>query len=223
MKRYSSVVLFLAIALLFGISSGVMAETKTLSWGSVTTYTDGSTIVAPALPVTYDAWWSTSTTFVTPHNLIANTTSTSVVFDIVTQGMLRNTTIFFGARARTPIPGEVSADSPPYSWLVPNLVLVSITVNGPASVNEGATGTFTATATWNDNSTSTITPTWSVSPIGIISAGGVLTAPSVTADTPTTVTASYTWGGVTKTDPQVVMIANVLKIPSTPISIGIGN
>ena len=220
MKKF--LVLIFLVSLV--VAARAWAETKTMSWDPVTTYTTGATIIAPALPVTYDAWWSTSNTFVTPHNMLTNGTATSVIFDIVTQGMARGTTIYFGARARTPIIGEVSADSPPYSWLVPNLVLQSIIIaTGPTTVNEGSTGTYTATATWNDGSTTPITPTWSVSPIGTISAGGILTAPSVAADTPTTVTVSYTSGGVTKTATKIVTILNVVKIPTTPIGIGIGN
>jgi hypothetical protein len=45
MKRYSSVVLFLAIALLFGSSSGALAET--VGFTKPTTYDDATTI-APA-------------------------------------------------------------------------------------------------------------------------------------------------------------------------------
>ena len=40
--------------------------------------------------------------------------------------------------------------------------LTSIAISGAASVNEGATSTYTATATWNDGTTMLVTPTWSV-------------------------------------------------------------
>lgn len=206
----------------FSISSVAIAETKTLSWGAVNTYTDGSSIAGSALPVTYDAWWSTSNTFVTPHTLLSSGTATSVAFDVGVQGMIRGTNVYFGARARTAL-NEVSVDSSPFSWLVPNLVLQSIAINGASSVNESSTSTYTATATWNDNSITTVTPTWSVSPTtyASISSVGVLTTLSLTgADQQVTITASYTADGVTKTATKVVTIVNSTR-PSAPTGLSI--
>ena len=83
------------------------------------------------------------------------------------------------------------------------VTLSSIAISGAASVNEGATSTYTATATWSDTTTTSVTPVWSVtSGPATISAGGVLTASSVTATTPAVVNASYTSGGVTRTTPS---------------------
>ncbi len=209
-----------ALCILFA-TSPVFAETKTLSWDSVTTYTDASLIGGLALPITYDAWWSTTNTFATPHTLLSNNTATSVLFDIVTQGMARNTTIYFGARAHTAL-GEVSADSPAFSWLVPNLVLQQIVINGASSVNEKGTSSYTATATWNDNTTTTVTPVWNVSPTtyASIDSSGVLTALAVSADQQVTITASFTSDGVTKIATKLVTILNSIR-PSAPTGLRI--
>ena len=90
-------------------------------------------------------------------------------------------------------------------------VLTSVTVSGPSSVNEGATGTYTATGTWDNGTTSAISPTWSVAPTtyASISAGGVLTASAVTSNQAATVTATY--GGRTGTMSMTILdVAAVL-------------
>ena len=88
------------------------------------------------------------------------------------------------------------------------VTLSSIAISGASSVNEGATSTYTATATWSDGTNTTVTPTWSTN-LGTISAAGVLSAPAVTANQTATIGASYTSGGVTKTNSVSVSIVNV--------------
>jgi hypothetical protein len=189
------------------------AETKTLSWNPVTQYTDNTPVIAPALPVTYDAFWATTIARLAtnPVSLIANTTSTSVVFDIITQGMVRGSTIYFSARAKTAI-GETSANSPGFAWTVPGLVLSSLAItSGPTSMNEGTSATFVASATWNDGSVTVVTPTWTVAPTtyASISAGGILTAfGGIIADHIVTVTATFVSGTVTQTASRSVTIIN---------------
>lgn len=209
------VIVLVAIFSLF-FAMGVGAETKTLHFDPVTTYTDNTIITGPALPVTYDAFWSTLNTLANPHSLQSNGLSTSVVFDIVTQGMVRGTTIYFGARARTAI-GEVSANSAAYAWVVPNLILTGLGItSGPSSVNEGSGGTYVASATWNDNSVTVVNPTWSVSPttFASISSTGVLTTVGgmITSDQPITISATYVDNGVTKTATKVVTVVNSANI-----------
>jgi hypothetical protein len=101
--------------------------------------------------------------------------------------------------------------------------LSSIAVSGPASVNEGGTGTYTATATWSDGSTTSVAPTWSEnSSYATISAGGVLTASAVTSNQTVTVTASYASGGVTRTATRSVSIVDVPALaPAAPQNMGI--
>jgi hypothetical protein len=89
--------------------------------------------------------------------------------------------------------------------------LSGLSISGPASVNEGGSGTYTATATWSDGSTTGVTPSWSVTPTtyASISASGVLTTLSVTANQSATVNASYTFGGLTRTATRAVTIADI--------------
>jgi hypothetical protein len=88
--------------------------------------------------------------------------------------------------------------------------LDSISINGPSSVNEGATATYTATASWSDGTTTSVTPTWGiVSGPATINASGALTAGSVTADQAATVGASYGSGGVTRTASKSVTVVDV--------------
>ena len=88
--------------------------------------------------------------------------------------------------------------------------LTDLTINGPSSVNESSTATYTAMASWSDGSTSSVTPIWSEnSPYASISAGGVLTTLAVTSNQTVTLNASYTSGGVTKTAGMTVAIVNV--------------
>lgn len=100
---------------------------------------------------------------------------------------------------------------------VPDLPLTGLVINGPATVSEYGTGTYTATASWGDNTTSTVTPTsWSVnSQVATISASGVLTCGTIDADQTVTVTATYTYGGVNETDSMNVALTNIVTIPFT--------
>lgn len=208
------VLVLVALFTLF-LVAGASAETKTISWNPVTTYTDNTAVTGTALPVKYDAFWSALNTLANPHVLQTNGIPTFVVFDIVTQGMVRGTTIYFSARSRTAT-GEVSVNAPAFSWVVPNLALASLAISsGPSSVNEGSSATYGASATWSDSSTSVIASTWSVSPTtyASISSGGVLsTVGGITTDQQVTITASYTSGGVTKTATKVINIVNSATI-----------
>jgi hypothetical protein len=90
--------------------------------------------------------------------------------------------------------------------------LSGLTINGPSSVDESSSGTYTTTAAWSDSTTSPVTPLWSDNSLyTTISSGGVLTTSSVTADQTVTVSASYTSGGVTKTATKSVSINSVTQ------------
>jgi len=94
--------------------------------------------------------------------------------------------------------------------------LTGLSMNGPSSMSEYGTATYTATASWSDNSTSTVAPTWSVnSQTATISPGGVLYCPSIDSDQAVTVTATYSSGGVTETADTVVTVTNITTIPFT--------
>jgi hypothetical protein len=95
--------------------------------------------------------------------------------------------------------------------------LTGLSINGPSSMSEYGTATYTATASWSDTSTSAVTPTWSVNPqVAGISTGGVLSCQGgVASDQTVTVSATYSAGGSTKTAAKDVTITNGQSIPFT--------
>jgi len=98
----------------------------------------------------------------------------------------------------------------------PAATLTGLSVNGPSSVSEYGTGTYTATASWSDNSTTTVTPTWSVnSQAASISTSGVLSCLQINNDQTVTVTATFASGGVTETATRNVALSNIATIPFT--------
>ena len=94
----------------------------------------------------------------------------------------------------------------------PAKALSSVAVSCPTTVNEGTTGSCSATAKFSDNSTTSVTSSasWNVSPAyATISSAGVLTGAAVVANQAVTVTASYTYSGVTKSNTAPVTIVDV--------------
>ncbi len=215
----------LFVGFLAAIASPAFAETRTISWDPVTTYTDNTPIEA-GKTVTYSAYWTTDAGLspATLRTIGTSLSATSTTFDPTVQGMTRGGTVYFTAKAVLNT-GEESALSPAYAWVVPPVTpppatLTAVTVSGPSSVNEGATGTYTATGTWDNGTTAAVTPTWSEnSSYATISAGGVLTASSVTSNQTATVTATY--GGrtgtlsVTIVDVPAVLTAVTVSGPSS--------
>jgi len=194
------------------------AEPHTLSWDAVTTYTD---LTAITVPVTYDAMYSSSSTFVTPYTyLLSNGSATSVTFDPTVLNMTRGSVYYFTALARAGT--DISALAPSYAWTVPLAVLTGLSINGSSTVAENSTATYTATATWDVTGSTTVTPVWSVSSstYASISASGVLTTLSVNGEQTVTITASYTSGSITETASKVVTISDSAK-PKAPVSLRI--
>lgn len=102
------------------------------------------------------------------------------------------------------------------------LLVNSLTVNGPSAVTENTTANYTATANYNDGLTGSVVPVWSLSagaPAGI-SSGGVLSANEVSADTPVTVTATYTLNGQETIGNKVVNVTNVVIAPAPKFGVG---
>ncbi len=225
--RKSAVLFLLTIACLLPASHGAFAETRTMTWDPVTTYTDNTPIEA-GKTIAYTAYWSTDAglSLASLHTIGASLPQNSATFDPDIQGMTRGSTVYFTAKAVLST-GEESTLSTAFPWTVPVVsvpaALTSIAVSGPASVNEGGTGTYAATATWDNGSTTSISPSWSEnSTYATISAGGVLTASAVTSNQTVTVTASYTSGGVTRTATRSVSIVDVPGLPpAAPRNMGI--
>ncbi|MFA6146821.1 MAG: hypothetical protein WC899_01250 [bacterium] len=215
MKKIAGYLLWIGI--LAALANPAFAETRTISWDPVTTYTD-NTPIPSGVTVSYSVYWTTDPGLGSLHTIAASLATTSTTFDPDLQGMTRGGTVYFAAKDVLST-GEQSALSIAYAWVVPVVsppppaVLSGIAISGgPSSVNEGGTGTYTATGTWDNGTTAAIVPTWSVSPTtyASISSGGVLTTSAVTANQAATVTASY--GGKTAT--KSVTIVNVAAVLS---------
>lgn len=103
------------------------------------------------------------------------------------------------------------AESLPYSFTVTSgtVQLTGLSITGPGTINENASGQFTAKAIFSDGTTPTVTASWSVSSgPASISSSGLLSASSVNANTTMTVTGSYSTGGITKTTTADVTIVD---------------
>lgn len=216
----------LAVAILIAGPGLAAAETRTLSWDPVITYTD-NTPIESGKTVAYTVYWSSDAALSQASlRLIASSlTQTSATFDVDAQGMTRGQTAYFTLKSVLST-GEESALSAAYAWNVPPLsgpTLSGLAIGGPSSVNEGGSAAYTATATWSDGTTTAASPSWSVSPsYATIGATGVLTAGQVTATQTVTVTASYTSGGATRTATKNVSVVDVpAQQPASPANLNI--
>ena len=95
----------------------------------------------------------------------------------------------------------------------PPISLSSLTINGPTSVNESSNGQYIARANWSNGSTSTVTnnANWNEnSPYATIgSQNGYLSTSLVNGNQSVTITASYTYEGINRSDTHVVTITDV--------------
>ncbi|MGA9178812.1 MAG: hypothetical protein WBZ05_16345, partial [Desulfobacterales bacterium] len=101
--------------------------------------------------------------------------------------------------------------------------LSSLFISGDSSVNEDSSASYTATATFSNGSLQTVSSSavWSDdSSYARINGSGVLTASEVTADTPVTIQASYTFDGMIKTATKMVNITDA-TVPVTLSSLSI--
>ena len=115
------------------------AETRTVSWTAVTTYTDG-TPIETARTVTYDIFWTTDAglSSASLRTVASSTAQTTATFDPDVQGMPRGQTIYFTGDAVLNT-GERSALASPYPWSVPlagTLAPVrNVAVTGPVATS----------------------------------------------------------------------------------------
>ena len=97
-----------------------------------------------------------------------------------------------------------------------SLMLTGLSIIGPDSSMENSSASYVATAWWSNGTTTTVIPTWGEnSAYSAISTSGVLTTLAVSGDQSTTITASYAYGGVTKTATKTVTILNITAVPSS--------
>jgi len=115
MKKWTKHLLWIGI--LAVLATPAFAETRTISWAPVTTYTDG-TPIETGKTVTYSAYWTTDPGLGSLRSIGASLTTTSATFDPDVQGMNRGGTVYFTAKAVLNT-GEESALSPAYAWVVP--------------------------------------------------------------------------------------------------------
>jgi Bacterial Ig domain len=90
--------------------------------------------------------------------------------------------------------------------------LTNVFINGPATVNEGSSATYTGTAFFDNGTAPTFTNSiWSTSNTNKfpITTNGILTAGSVTFDTPISVTAYYSYLGMLSGTNKPVTILNL--------------
>ena len=217
MKK-SRAVLLACLASALALPGLSKAETRTLTWSAVTTYTDG-TLIEPNITsnTTYNFYW-TSDAGLSAGSLrpvLSSVGQTTGTFDPDLLGMPRGTTVYFTGETVLST-GAKSSLTPAVPWAVPPPVLSSLPnlselfIGCPPSLNEGESGVCTATALWSDGSMTPVSPTWSGgSPYASIGADGVLTATVVSGDQSVTVTADYTYAGVTRTTSATVMIVDL--------------
>ena len=108
---------FLWVGILAALAIPAFAETRTISWASVTTYTDG-TLIEDGKTVNYTAYWTSDPGLGSLHTISAGLSTTSTTFDPDVQGMTRGGTIYFTVKTVLSA-GEVSALSPGVTWVVP--------------------------------------------------------------------------------------------------------
>ena len=183
-------------ATLSGISiSGASSvnEGSSSAYTAAATWSDGTTTaVTPAWSLSTTSYASLSSSGTLTAALVSASQPVTVNASYTSDGVTRTAT-------KTVTVANVAA------------TLTGITISGPASVNEGATGLYTAAATWSDGTTTAVTPTWSLSSASYasINGSGALTAGSVSASQTLSVNAGYATGGTTKTAAKSVSIVNV--------------
>lgn len=200
--------LTVTIANLGNIVSVILKGPVSINEGQTGTYTmeatleDGSKVQYPAPSLSF----------------VPTTTAASISGNVVTAAQV-------SADVVTNLRGTINAEGT--NWTADLAVTIkdipvtlsSISISGPASVNESTSAaTYTCTATMSNSTTKTVTPTWSIIANGGISSGlsisaaGVLTVPAVNANTQITIQASYTEGGQTRTATKVVTITDVVVV-----------
>jgi len=108
---------FLWVGILAALVIPASAETRTISWAAVTTYTDGTPIEA-GKTVSYTAYWTADPGLGSLHTIGTSLVTTSTTFDPDVQRMTRGGTVYFTTKAVLST-GETSALSPAFTWVVP--------------------------------------------------------------------------------------------------------
>jgi hypothetical protein len=181
-KRLLFQILISIPVLLFAVSSATAAQV-TLAWDGNDPVPDGYQVFQRLQGEQYDY---ANPVWPTDGNNHRETTCTIT-------NLTPEATYYFVVRAYNG--SDHSSDSNEIAFTVPAAVtLTSITISGPAQLNENATAQYTCTATYSDGSSATLSRgiAWSDNSAATsISPEGLLTAANVTTDTPVTITATY--------------------------------
>jgi hypothetical protein len=88
--------------------------------------------------------------------------------------------------------------------------LAGLSIAGPSALSENTSQSYAATAVLSDGGSLTVSPVWSLNSgaSASITNTGVVNAGAVSANTLVTLTATYSFGGVTKTASQAITINN---------------
>jgi len=133
MKKGTKVLLWIGIAA--ALAAPAFAETRTVSWDPVTTYTDGTPIEA-GKTVTYSAYWTTDPALGSLRTIGTSLAATSTTFDPDVQGMPRGGTVYFTAKAVLNT-DEESVLSPAFPWVVPTVTTTPPPLKPPPSAPTG--------------------------------------------------------------------------------------
>ncbi len=106
----------LGVGILAILAIPAFAETRTISWAAVTTYTDGRPIEA-GKTVNYAAYWTTDPGLGSLHTIGTSLAAASTTFDPDVQGMTRGGTVYFTVKTVLST-GEASELCPAYAWIV---------------------------------------------------------------------------------------------------------
>src|SRR5437016_3227896 len=124
--------------------------------------------------------------------------------------ILRDSSTSLGDWAGSGKPDALQAVGNALAFRGAGVVPVSLTINGPGSVFEDVTASYTATVTWSASSNSPVYPPWSlvasIVPTARLGNAGTLPAFSVNSDQSATVQASFTANGVTVTASKAVNV-----------------
>src|SRR5205085_1037048 len=90
------------------------------------------------------------------------------------------------------------------------VLLQSISISGPDSVNENSSASYTATAFYTNGTSRQVTPSWqSNSAIASIGTTGQLNAGAIGSNTAIEVSATYLEGSISRTASKAVTIVDV--------------
>ena len=147
MKKAAKYLLWIGI--LSTLALPAFAETRTIFWDPVTTFSDG-TPIAPGMTITYSVYWTTDPglSLASLHTIGTSLSTTSTTFDPDAQGMTRGGTVYFTGKAVLNT-GEESALSPAFAWVVPPATPAgSLSVAGAGGLSSSGTagGPFTPSA-----------------------------------------------------------------------------